>query len=118
MKKENPIVQKSTTFALDIIKAYQFLCTEKHEYVLSKQVLRSSTSIGANISEGVRGQSKADFLSKFSISLKEASETKYWLYLLYESGYLPKDYYEQLQEKCEELIKMLMAITKTTKNNT
>ena len=86
--KDNLIVSKSKTFALRIIKLYKYLCNEKKEYVMSKQILRSGTSIGANIREAVRGQSKADFYAKLHISLKEADETAYWLELLNESGYI------------------------------
>lgn len=89
--KENIIVVKSKTFALRIIKLYKYLCNEKHEYVMSKQILRSGTSIGANIREAVREQSKADFYAKLSISLKEADETAYWLELLNESDYIKKN---------------------------
>ena len=88
---ENVILNKSKTFALKIIELYKYLCEEKHEYILSKQILRSGTSIGANAREGSRAQSKADFLSKMSISLKEADETAYWLELLYESCYIDKE---------------------------
>lgn len=90
MKKENVIVEKSKSFALRIIRLYLYLCSEKNEYILSKQLLRSGTSIGANVKEAIRGQSKADFYAKMNISLKEASETEYWLELLHESGYIEK----------------------------
>ena len=89
--KSNLIVDKSKAFALRIIRMYQFLTAEKHETILSKQVLRSGTSIGANVREAIRGQSSADFYSRLNISLKEASETEYWLELLYESGYISKE---------------------------
>ena len=88
MEKENVIVEKSKSFALRIIRLYRYLCGEKNEYILSKQLLRSGTSIGANVKEAIRGQSKADFYAKMNISLKEASETEYWLELLHESGYI------------------------------
>lgn len=87
MKEDNLIVDKSKAFALRIIRLYTYLKTEKKEFVLSKQVLRSGTSIGANVKEAVRGQTKADFYAKMNIALKEASETEYWLELLNESGY-------------------------------
>ena len=92
MEKENVIVEKSKSFALRIIRLYRYLCGEKNEYILSKQLLRSGTSIGANVKEAIRGQSKADFYAKMNISLKEASETEYWLELLYESGYIEKNH--------------------------
>ena len=120
MEKDNVIVDKSKAFALRIIKMYKYLCDEKKEFVLSKQVLRSGTSIGANIHEanireGVRGQSKADFYAKLHISLKEAEETQYWLELLYESDYLPEKEYKTIYSDCEELIKLLVSIVKTQK---
>lgn len=117
MKSENLIADKSKAFAIRIIKLYKYLCDEKKEYVLSKQILRSGTSIGANVKEAVRGQSKADFYAKMNISLKEASETEYWLELLYESDYMTKDQFSSIYEDCQELIKILVSITKTQKNN-
>jgi len=115
---ENIILVKSKAFALRIIKLYKYLCDEKKEYVLSKQLLRSGTSIGANAKEAVNGQSKADFYAKMYISYKEANETEYWLELLYESGYIDKkDAYESLYSDCKEIIKILAAITKTQKTN-
>jgi len=110
---ENVIVVKSKAFALRIIKMYKYLCDEKKEFVLSKQVLRSGTSIGANVKEGVRGQTKPDFYAKLNISLKEASETEYWLELLHESNYLPENDFQSIYNDCKELIKILTAITKT-----
>lgn len=115
MKNENVIVDKSKEFALRIVRMYQYLCSEKKEYVLSKQVLRSGTSIGANVREGVRGQSKADFYAKMNIALKEADETEYWLELLHDSGYLEDTVFESIWNDCEELIKILVSITKTQK---
>jgi four helix bundle protein len=115
MKSENPIVDKSKLFALRIIRMYQFLCGEKKEYVLSKQALRSGTSIGANVKEAIRGQSRADFYAKMNIALKEASETEYWLELLHESGYLEQSQFESVYTDCQELIKLLVAITKNQK---
>ena len=104
-------------FALDIIALYKFLTEEKKEYVLSKQLLRSGTSIGANVREGVRGQSKADFISKMSIALKEADETMYWLELLNESSYIDNILFIDISSKCNELIKILVSITKTALAN-
>lgn len=114
--EENVIVVKSKSFALRIIKMYKYLQNEHKEFVLSKQVLRSGTSIGANVWESIRGQSKPDFYAKLNISLKEANETLYWLELLYESDYLPEKEYKSIHEDCEELIKILVSITKTQKN--
>lgn len=113
MKEDNVIVSKSKAFALRIIKMYRYLCDEKKEYILSKQVLRSGTSIGANIREAQCGQSKADFYAKLYISLKEASETEYWLELLHESGYIDDNSFNSIYADCKELVKLLTAITKT-----
>lgn len=115
MKQENAVVDKSKAFALRVIRLYRYLCNEKKEYVLSKQVLRSGTSIGANVKEAIRGQSKADFYAKLNIALKEASETEYWLELLHESGFIPKEAFDSIYADCQELIKLLVAITKTQK---
>ena len=98
-----------------IIKLYQYLCAEKHEYVMSKQLLRCGTSIGANVREARRGQSKADFYAKLNISLKEADETEYWLELLHDGGYLDEHQYNSIYADAEELIKLLAASTKTQK---
>lgn len=111
------IADKSKTFALDIISLYKLLTEGKKEYILSKQILRSGTSIGANVREGIRGQSKADFISKMSIALKEADETMYWLELLNESDYIDDILFIDISSKCSELIKMLVSITKTASNN-
>ena len=112
----NVIVDKSKSFALRIIKVCQHLGSEKKEYVLSRQMLRSGTSIGANVKEAIRGQSKADFHAKMYIALKQASETEYWLELLHESGYLEKAVFDSIFSDCQEILKILMSITKTTKN--
>ncbi|MBO4741330.1 MAG: four helix bundle protein [Bacteroidales bacterium] len=114
--KDNVIAQKSKSFAIDVINAYKYLFEVKREYVMSKQLLRSGTSIGANIAEANYAQSEPDFLSKMSISLKEAGETSYWLDLLYESGYINKETYEKLYTDCTEIIKILTSITKTVKD--
>ena len=112
---ESITVDKSKAFALRIIKLYRFLCDEKHEYVLSKQLLKSGTSIGANVREARRGQTKADFYAKLNISLKEADETEYWLELLHGSGYLDDSQFNSIYTDAEELIKLLTATTKTQK---
>ena len=104
---------KSKAFALRIIKLYRYLSEEKHEFVLSKQVLRSGTSVGANIREAQRGQSKPDFYSKMNIALKEADETAYWLELLSESGFIETPSYESMYTDYSEIIKLLTSITKT-----
>ena len=118
MSEDNTIVVKSKVFALRIIKAYQYLVKEKKEYVLSRQMLRSGTSIGANVKEAIRAQSKPDFIAKMSIALKEASETEYWIELLQDSGYLSPKSASSLHTDCVELLKILTAIIKTTKENT
>lgn len=117
MKTGNVVVEKSKAFALRIINLYRYLKDEKREHILSKQVLRSGTSIGANVKEAIRGQSRADFLSKINIALKEASETEYWLELLHESDYIPDDAFESIYRDCQELLRLLMSIAKSTKGN-
>ena len=117
MMTENAILDKSKAFALRIIKLYQYLSEQKKEYVLSKQVLRSGTSIGANTKEGIHAQSKADFYAKMYISYKEANETECWLELLHESGYIDDKTFESIYSDCKELIKILAAITKTQKSS-
>lgn len=113
MGNRNVILEKSKAFAIRIVRLYQYLCNEKKEFVLSKQVLRSGTSIGANVREAIRGQSKPDFLSKMNIALKEASETEYWLELLYETDYIDKKQYESIGHDCAEINKILIAILKS-----
>ena len=113
--RENPVVEKSKAFALRIVRMYQYLYEIQKEFVMSKQVLRSGTSIGANIREGQRAQSKPDFFSKLNISLKEAEETAYWLELLYEGGYLTKDEFSSIYADNEEIIRLLVSITKKQK---
>ena len=107
---------KSKSFAVRIIKLYRHLSESKKEFVLSKQVLRSGTSIGANVREAERAQSKADFYSKCNIALKEADETAYWLELLHETEYLSEDEFQSIYSDCQELIRLLVAITKTQKS--
>ena len=115
--KENIIVDKSYKFAVRIIKLYLFLKKEKNEYELSKQVLRSGTSIGANVEEAVGGQSRKDFLSKMSIAYKEARETKYWLWLLYDTNFIDTELFNSLVNDCEELLKIIGKIQVTMKKN-
>ncbi len=107
---------KSKALALRIIQLYKYLTENKKEFVLSKQILRSGTSIGANICESYSAQSKADFIAKLYIALKEANETHYWLELLYESEFIPKDKFESLYKETEELIALLTASIKTTQH--
>ena len=110
---ESVVVEKSKAFALRIVKLYKHLNQEKQEYVLSKQLLRSGTSIGANVREAKRGQSKPDFYAKMNIALKEAEESAYWLELLHESGYLEETAYNSVYSDCNEIIRILVSILKT-----
>lgn len=112
---ENIIVEKSKTFALRIIKLYKYLNINHKIGVVSTQILKSGTSIGANVKEAIRAQSKPDFYAKLNIALKEASETEYWLELLYESEYITKDQFESIYSDCQELLRILTSITKTQK---
>ena len=114
--KENILKTKSYSFALRIVKLYKYLCTHR-EFVLSKQVLRSGTAVGALVSEAEFGQSKADFISKLSIALKEANETLYWLNLLKDSNYLEEKMFQSIKPDIEELIKLLVSSIKTAKKN-
>ena len=115
--KENPLKDKSYKFALRIVKLYKHLAEDKKEFVLSKQVLRSGTSIGANITEGAQAQSKSDFIHKMSIAHKESFETEYWLCLLRDSDYITQKQAESLLADCQELQKMLTTSIKTAKSN-
>lgn len=108
---------KSYAFALRIIRLYQFMADERREYVLSKQVLRSGTSIGANIEESVHAQSKVDFVHKLSIGQKEANETNYWLRLLKDAGYIEEKLAESFLSDCDEIQRLLAASIKTAKRN-
>jgi len=115
--KENIVKNKAYAFALRVIKAYKFLGEEKREFVLSKQMLRSGTAIGALLREAEQAQSKADFVSKMNIALKEANETEYWLMLLKDSDYIDEKSFESVHRDCAEIIKLLISIVKTTKEN-
>ncbi len=115
IKNESIVAKKAYGFALEVIKVYKFLVSEKREFVLSKQLLRSGTSIGANINEAVSGQSKRDFIHKLSIALKEARETLYWLSLLKDSDYINPELFNELSNQCDELIRILSSIILTTK---
>lgn len=109
------IQDRSKRFAVDIVRFYKYLTDEKAEHVLSRQLLRSGTAIGANIAEAANAQSDKDFLSKISIALKECTETKYWLEVLVESGLTEQDSCRTLYEACIELQKLLTRTVKTTK---
>jgi len=113
MQNENSIKVKSKKFAVRIVKLYKHLCDEKREFVLSKQLLRSGTSIGANIAESECAISKKDFVCKIYIALKECVETIYWLELLFETGYLTEKELHSIRNDCEEMRKMMSSTTKT-----
>ena len=114
-KRDDPLSEKSFAFALRIVKLNNFLHKKHKEYILSKQVLRCGTSIGALIAEGKYAQSKADFLNKLMIALKEASETEYWIRLLHSSDYIDEKMHESLYRDIDELLRLLIASTKTVK---
>ena len=114
---ESMTLDKSKVFAIRIVNLYKYLCSEKREFVMSKQLLRCGTSIGANLSEAYYGISRNDFLAKVFISLKECAETKYWLELLNETGYLPENEFNSIYDNCTELMKLLVSIAKTTREN-
>jgi len=115
MNKENIIQEKSFAFAIRIVNLYKYICDEKKEYVLSKQILRSGTSIGANIEEGLGGQSNKDFISKLSVAYKETRETIYWLKLLTKTDFLSKEQADSILEDAEELCKIIAKILLTMK---
>ena len=115
MKKDNVIFDKSFDFAVRIVNLYKLLTAEKKEFVLSKQLVRSGTSIGSNVSEAVRAQSTSDFVAKLSIALKEANETDYWLRLLYKTEYLTVKEYDNINNDVNEIVSILVSILKTTK---
>ena len=115
--KENAIVEKSKAFALRVIRCYKYLVDIKREFILSKQMLRSGTSIGANVRESQRAQSSADFYAKLYIALKEADETAYWFELLHESDFMTDKQYFDIYADCNELISILVAITSSQKKS-
>jgi four helix bundle protein len=117
MQNESVIYDKAYAFAVRIVKAYQFLSENKREFVLSKQLLRCGTSIGANVAEARGGISKADFSAKISIAYKESLETKYWLCLLKDTGYIDEKVFDSMHKDADELGKMLFATLKTTRIN-
>lgn len=115
--KDNIILDKSFKFAVRIVKLYNYLCDEKKEFILSKQLLKCGTSIGANVEEAHGGISTPDFSNKISIAFKESKETKYWLRLLFETDYLNKEMFYSLFKDCEEINKILYSILKSTRIN-
>jgi four helix bundle protein len=114
--QQSVISDKSYKFALRIINAFLFLSKEKKEYILSKQLLRSGTAIGALVSEGIFAQSKADFIHKMNIALKEAGETRYWINLLHDSNFISEEMYKSIYPEITELIRIIAAIVRTSKN--
>ncbi|MBQ7711323.1 MAG: four helix bundle protein [Bacteroidales bacterium] len=115
--KDSLLYSKSMAFAVRCVKFYKYLSEEKKEYVISKQLLRSGTSIGANIREGRFAQSEADFINKLSIALKEAEETQYWIELLYNSEIIAEKEYSSIYEDSGEMIALLLSSIKTIKSN-
>ena len=115
MKKENKILDISKAFAIRIIRLYQYLQNEKKEHILSKQLLRSGTSIGANVRESINAQSLEDFIHKLNISLKESNETEYWIELLYETGYINEQQFSSIISDNKEITATLIKIIKTSK---
>ena len=116
MQRERSILlEKSEAFAGRIVKMYQYLTSQKQELIISKQVLRSGTSIGANVTESRNAQSTADFINKLNIALKEADETLFWIKNLYEGGYLNEKEYESIHKDADELVKILVTSIKTLK---
>ncbi|MEQ9425840.1 MAG: four helix bundle protein [Cyclobacteriaceae bacterium] len=114
-RKPNAVAEKSYDFALNIVRFHQGFVREQKEYVLSKQLLRSATSVGANVEEAVHGYSKKDFRAKLGIAYKEAQESKYWLRLLKDSGYIDEKLFIQLFNQCDEVSRIIYAIMSKTK---
>lgn len=115
--KDSVILNKTFDFSIRIINLYKYLCSEKNEYVMSKQLLRCGTSVGANVHEASNGQSSKDFLAKMYIAFKEATETEYWLKLLLRTEYINQEQGNSILADCVEIKKILTAIIKTTKSN-
>ena len=114
---DNLIVLRSRDFAIRIIRLYQYLQNDKREFIIAKQLLKSGTSIGANVKEAVRGQSKADFAAKMNIALKEASETEYWIDILHETDYINEKEFVSINKDLKEISKLLTSIVKTSLND-
>ena len=115
--KDNVILDKSMKFAIRIVKLCRYLQENKHEYIMSKQLIRCGTSVGANVHEAIYGQSRRDFLSKMYVSFKEATETEYWIMLLANTNYLSELQSKSILDDCVEIKKILTSIIKTTKDN-
>ena len=117
MRPEGPLRAKTFAFALRIVKLYQYLSVEKKEFVLSKQLPRSGTAIGAMVREAEQAESRADFIHKLAIALKEANESEYWIELLHESGFIEDTGFESLSNDIKQLLKLLTSISKTTRKS-
>ena len=117
MTQNNVLADKTITFAIRIVNCYNYLVDTKKEFTMSKQMFRSGTSIGANVHEAIQGQSRADFVSKMSILLKEASETSFWLVLLHKTHFFNHKEYQSLRSDLDEIIRLLISTIKTTKKN-
>ncbi|MBR1498265.1 MAG: four helix bundle protein [Bacteroidaceae bacterium] len=115
--EENPLVAKTLDFSVRIVNLYKCLRDERHETVMSKQIIRSGTSIGANASEAIAAESMDDFVHKLTISLKEANETKYWILLLHRTQYIREEEYKSIMTDCQELRKLIGSIISSTKRN-
>ena len=117
MVENNVLAEKSIEFAIRIVNCYKYLTKQKHETVMSKQVLRSGTSIGANVHEAIYAQSKADFVNKMNISMKEAGETSYWLTILHRTEYIDTEMYNSIDSDLKEILKISASTIKTSKIN-
>lgn len=116
-KDDNVVVQKSYAFSLRCVRLYKYLCSRDGNYIIGKQLLRSGTSIGANVREALRAQTRPDFVTKLNVALKEASETEYWIELLRDSDYISSSQAESMLADCVELLKILTSIVKKSKEN-
>ena len=117
MTINNVLSDKTIAFSIRMVHCYQYLMEEKKEFIMSKQLFRSGTSVGANVHEGIQAQSKSDFISKLGIALKEASETSYWLVILFRSGKIDEKIYSSLKKDIDEIIRILVSTIKTAKHN-
>jgi len=115
--ENNVLAEKSIEFAIRIVNCYKYLTKQKHETVMSKQVLRSGTSIGANVHEAIYAQSKADFVNKMNISMKEAGETSYWLTILHRTEYIDTEMYNSIDSDLKEILRIIASTIKTSKGN-
>ncbi|HEX8734255.1 MAG TPA: four helix bundle protein [Pyrinomonadaceae bacterium] len=116
--KDNPILEKSFAFALRLVKLYKYLCEEKAEYVLSKAVLTSGTNVGKHVKEALSGETRQVFVGEMAVALKKASETEYWLELLRAADYLDEKAFASINGDCQELMRLLTSIVKTSKSHT